>query len=124
MMVPVVTGYATSFVAALGNEPEVDPQDVAALWLGNSQNRVPWGLDLGVRLVNINMFTAFVMIPRCYRTLHTELQHLVAAGDTISDPHLQSPLVFPGSMLQQSREVIVKDVMNVGLFVGQIRDSE
>lgn len=36
---------------------------------------VCWGLDLGVRLVNINIFTAFVMISHHYQQIMCRFVH-------------------------------------------------
>lgn len=36
---------------------------------------VPWGLDLGVRLVNISIFTAFVMISHHYQHIMCRFVH-------------------------------------------------
>lgn len=37
---------------------------------------VPWGLDLGVRLVNINILTAFVMISHHYQHIMRRFVHV------------------------------------------------
>lgn len=36
---------------------------------------VPWGLDLGVRLVNFNIFTAFVVISHHYQHILCRFVH-------------------------------------------------
>lgn len=37
---------------------------------------VPWGLDLGVRLVSISIFTAFVMISHHYQHIMCRFVHV------------------------------------------------